>query len=262
MKIAIVTGASSGIGREYVKQISERENVDEIWAIARRTERLEELKNTIETKIIPICIDLKDINCDEKLKNMLSDKSPEVCTLVNAAGYGSFEAFENMTTSEAVGMVDVNITAVMKITLRVLPYMSEGAKIFFMGSRAGFHPIPYISVYAATKAHVVSFSRALNVELKPRGIRTVAVCPGWVRTEFIDRASENNRDVVVYYNSFVTAEQVVSRSYRDYEHGRDVSVCGASTKLQLFAAKILPHRLVMWIWCKQQKKGVIRHWKA
>lgn len=254
MKIAIVTGASSGIGREYVKQISERENVDEIWAIARRAERLEELKSAIKTTVVPICIDLKDEKCDEKLRNMLSDKNPEVCVLVNAAGYGIFEAFENMTASDAVGMVDVNITAVMKITLCVLPYMSEGAKIFFMGSRAGFHPIPYISVYAATKAHVVSFSRALNVELKPRGIRTVAVCPGWVRTEFIGNASENNRDVVVYYNGFVTAEQVVNRSYRDFERGRDVSVCGFSTRLQLFAAKLLPHGLVMWIWCKQQKK--------
>ena len=253
MKIAIVTGASSGIGREYVRQIAEREALDEIWVVARREERLEELKSAIKTKIVPICVDLCEPRGYEKIRNMLADISPDVRVLVNAAGYGKFGAFNDIELSEQLGMVELNINALTKITFHTLPYMSEGAKIFFVGSRSGFHPVPYISVYAATKSYVLSFSRAIGKELEKRKISTIAVCPGWVRTEFFDRAVENE-GVIVYYNNFVTPEQVVSRSYRDIARGKDVSVCGASTRFQVFIAKLLPHKLVMKIWCKQQKK--------
>lgn len=253
MKIAIITGASSGIGREFVKQIDASESLDEIWVIARRAERLDELKNVIKTKIVPISLDLSEKYSDEKIRFMLSDTNADVRILVNAAGYGKFGAFENLPLSEQQGMIDLNIEALTKITLWVLPYMSEGARIYQLGSRAGFHPVPYISVYAATKAYVVSFSRALNKELESRGIRVIAVCPGWVRTEFFDRAVVDD-SVIVYYNNFVTPDQVVRRALRDMKRGKDVSVCGFSTRLQLFLAKILPHRLIMRIWCKQQNK--------
>lgn len=253
MKIAIITGASSGIGREFVKQIDACEELDEIWVVARRAERLEELKSVIKTKIVPISLDLSEEYSDEKLRYLLSDTNADVRVLVNAAGYGKFGAFDALSLAEQQGMIDLNINALTKITLRVLPYMSKGAKIYQLGSRSGFHPVPYISVYAATKAYVVSFSRALNRELKNRGIRVIAVCPGWVRTEFFDRAVVDE-SVIVYYNNFVTAEQVVARAIRDMKRGKDVSVCGTSTKFQLFLAKMLPHKLVMQIWCKQQKK--------
>ena len=253
MTIAIVTGASSGIGREFVKRIDETENLDEIWAVARRGERLEELKSVIKTKLVPVILDLSDKYSDEKINNMLSDTSADVRVLVNAAGYGKFGEVTDLPLSEQCGMIDLNIQALTKITNRVLPYMSEGARIYQIGSRAGFHPIPYISVYAATKAYVVSYSRALNRELAHRGIRVIAVCPGWVRTEFFDRAVVDE-SVVVYYNNFVTPEQVVKRAFGDMKKGKDVSVCGASTRFQLLLAKLLPHRLVMGIWCKQQKK--------
>ena len=253
MKIAIITGASSGIGREFVKWIDACEELDEICVIARRAERLEELKSVIKTKIVPISLDLSEEHSDEKLRYLLSDTNADVRVLVNAAGYGKFGAFDALSLEDQQGMIDLNINALTKITLRVLPYMSKGAKIYQLGSRAGFHPIPYIAVYAATKAYVVSFSRALNRELRGRDIRVIAVCPGWVRTEFFDRAVIDE-SVIVYYNNFVTAEQVVSRAIRDMKRGKDVSVCGASTKFQLFLAKMLPHKLVIWIWCKQQKK--------
>lgn len=253
MKIAIVTGASSGIGREYVKQLSESYELDEIWAIARRVERLEELKSITKTRVIPVPLDITDKTSDEKLKNILSETSPDVRVLVNAAGCGKLGAFEDIKLSDHDEMIDLNISALTKITSRVLPYMSEGAEIFFMASRSAFHPVPYISTYAATKSYVLSFSRALGRELRYRKIRTVAVSPGWVRTEFIDRATVCE-GVITYYNNFVTAEQVVKRSFKDIKRKKDISICGVSTRLQVFAAKLLPHRLVMWIWCKQQKK--------
>ena len=253
MKIAIVTGASSGIGREYVKRLSENEELDEIWAIARREDRLQELKNITKTKVIPIILDLTDESFDEKLNNVLVDINPEVRVLVNAAGCGKIGAYEDVNASEHEKMLELNVNSLTKITSLVLPYMSEGSKIFFMASRSGFHPVPYLSVYAASKAYVLSLSRSLNKELEHRKIRTIAVSPGWVRTEFIDKATLCE-GVITYYNNFVTAEQVVKKSFKDIERGKDVSICGVSTRFQVFAAKMLPHRLVMWIWCKQQDK--------
>ncbi len=253
MKIAIVTGASSGIGREYVRQLDEREKLDEIWVIARRVERLDELKSVIKTRIIPISVDLSDKNSVEILQHMLVDNNPEVSVLVNAAGYGKFGAVEDIAPSEQLGMVELNINALMKITFAVLPYMTEGSKIFFVSSRSAFHPVPYITTYAATKSFVLSFSRGLGRELESKKIKTIAVCPGWTRTEFFDRAVVYD-DVIVYYNKFVTPEQVVSTSFKDIKKGRDISLCGFNTKWQVFAAKILPHKWVMNIWCRQQKK--------
>ena len=253
MKIAIVTGASSGIGREYVKRLSETEELDEIWAIARREERLVELKNTIKTKIVPILLDLTDNNYAEKLNNSLVDANPDVRVLVNAAGCGKIGAFEDVDASEHENMLRLNVNSLTKITSLVLPHMSEGSKIFFVASRSGFHPVPYLSVYAASKAYVLSLARSLNKELEYRKIRAIAVSPGWVRTEFIDKATLSE-GVITYYNNFVTAEQVVKRSFKDMKRGKDISICGASTRFQVFIAKIFSHRLVMWIWCKQQKK--------
>ncbi len=252
MKIAIVTGASSGIGREFVRRLDAKEELDEIWVIARRADRLEELKNVIKTHIISIPADLSDENGDELLQHMLVDKGPDVRILVNAAGYGKFGAVEDVKPSEQLGMVDLNITALMKITFDVLPYMHEGGKIFFVSSRSAFHPVPYITTYAATKSFVLSFSRGLGRELKNRKIRTLAVCPGWTRTEFFDRAADYG-DVIIYYNKFVTAEQVVDCAFKDMKKGREISLCGFNTKWQVLAAKLMPHKWVMNIWCKQQR---------
>ena len=107
-------------------------------------------------------------------------------------------------------------------------------------------------MYAATKAFVLSFSRSLNVELKKRGIRVLAVCPGWVRTEFFDRAVTD--DTITYYNRYFDADEVVTRALRDMKKGKDVSVCGFSIRAQVLLTKLLPHRIVMKIWCMQQKK--------
>ncbi len=253
MKIAIVTGASSGIGREYVRQLDAKGGFDQIWVIARRLDRLEELKTVIKTEIIPISIDLSQKNSEEILQHKLVDENPDVCVLVNAAGYGKFGAVEDIYPSEQLGMVELNVNALMKITFISLPYMSAGSKIFFVSSRSAFHPVPYITTYAATKSFVLSFSRGLGRELKQKKIQTIAVCPGWTRTEFFDRAADYD-DVITYYNKFVTPEQVVKTSFKDAAKGKDVSLCGFNTKWQVFAAKHLPHKWVMNIWCRQQGK--------
>lgn len=252
MKIAVITGASSGMGREFVLQLSQKETLDEIWVIARRRERLEALANEVGTPIRALALDLTDPASLQIYRGLLATERPEIAILVNASGFGKFGAFETMDIDAMMNMIDLNDKAYVAMTYLSLPYMREGGEIYQLDSLSSFQPVPYINVYGATKAFVLSFSRALNVELKKRKIRVMAVCPGWVRTEFFDRAVVD--DTIVYYNKFFTPQQVIRRAIRDMKKGKDVSVCGASVRWQVFLTKLLPHRLVMKIWCRQQKK--------
>ena len=252
MKIAVVTGASSGMGREFVLQLDHEKHLDEIWVIARRRERLEELQKDINARIRPLCLDLTKEESVEEYKKLLEEEKPQIKVLVNASGFGRFGAFADIDLESQYRMIDLNAKAYVGITYVSLPYLVEGAEVYQLDSLSSFQPVPYIGVYGATKAFVLSFSRALNVELKARHIHMMAVCPGWVKTEFFDHAVTD--DTIKYYNKFFTAEQVVTRALHDMKRRKDVSICGFSIRAQVFFTKLLPHKLVMKIWCKQQKK--------
>lgn len=253
MKIAVITGASSGMGREFAKRLEAEGNFDEIWVIARRKERLEELKNELKTPVRAIALDLTKEESIEELKDLFEAEKPEIGVLVNASGYGKFGAFADFTLEEQLGMIDLNCKALVSVTYAALPYLTRGSEVYQIDSLSSFQPVPYIGVYGATKAFVLSFTRAINAELRNTGIKMMAVCPGWVKTEFFDTAVVD-KSVIVYYNKFFTSEQVVTRALRDMKKGKDVSVCGFSIRAQVLLTKLLPHKLVMWIWLKQQKK--------
>ena len=252
MKIAVVTGASSGMGREFVRQLEAAESFDEIWVIARRKERLLSLSEEIKTPIRAIALDLSRPESLDEYKTLLEAEKPDVSVLVNGSGFGKFGAFIDMELVSQLEMIDLNQKALVGMTYLTLPYMQKGGGIYQICSLSSFQPVPYIGVYGATKSFVLSFSRALGRELKGRGIRVLAVCPGWVRTELFDRAVTD--DTITYYNRYYDADQVVKRALRDMKKGKDVSVCGFPIRAQVLAVKLLPHRLVMAIWCKQQKK--------
>jgi short-subunit dehydrogenase len=253
MKIAVITGASSGMGQEFVRQLKREENFDEIWVIARRTDRLESLKEELGEELRPISLDLTKQESFDEYKALLAAEKPTVAVLVNASGYGKFEHFLNLTLEEQLGMIDLNAKALTAMTYLTLPYMERGSKVYQIGSLSSFQPVPYIGVYGASKAYVLSFTRAVNAELRHTGIKMMAVCPGWVKTEFFDRAVVDD-GVITYYNQFFTAEQVVKRALRDMKKGKDVSVVGPMIRGQVLLTKLLPHRLVMKIWLRQQKK--------
>lgn len=254
-KIAVITGASSGMGREFAKRIAEgkRDELDEIWLIARRRERLEELAAELPVPARILALDLAADSGTRAYADELAAAGADVRVIVNAAGYGKFGAFEEMGLEEQLGMIDLNSRSLAAMTYYTLPHMQAGGEIYELGSLSAFQPVPYIGVYGASKAFVLSFTRALNVELKTRGcgIRAMAVCPGWVRTEFFNTAVRD--DTITYYNRFYTAEQVVARALQDMKKGRDVSICGAAIRGQVLLTKLLPHKLVMKIWCRQQK---------
>ena len=252
MKIAVITGASSGMGREFVVQLDREKQFDEIWVIARRTDRLQALQNEVTTPIRPISLDLTREESITEYQALLKQENPTVDVLVNASGVGQFGTFSDMELETMYRMIDLNTKAYVAMTYATLPYLQKGSEVYQLDSLSSFQPVPYICVYGATKAFVLSFSRALNVELKKRGIRMMAVCPGWVKTEFFDHAVKD--DTITYYNKFFTPEQVITRAIKDMKRGRDVSICGFSVRAQVFFTTLLPHKLVMKIWCKQQKK--------
>lgn len=250
MNIAVITGASSGMGREFVLQLDALHKYDEIWLIARRKERLEELKGTVRAEIRPIPLDLSKKKSFDEFEKLLKEHNPKIRTLVNASGFGKFGKFTDIPLSAQCNMIDLNVKALMSMTYLCLKYMPQNSQIFQLCSLSSFQPVPYINVYAATKAFVLSFSRALNIELEDRNIHVLAVSPGWVSTEFFDTAV--NDDTITYYNRFATAKDVVAQAIEDISKGKDTSVFGAATKAQAKAVKFLPHRLVMKIWCRQQ----------
>ncbi|MBO5295729.1 MAG: SDR family NAD(P)-dependent oxidoreductase [Clostridia bacterium] len=252
MKIAVITGASSGMGREFVLQLCKQKKFDEVWVIARRTDRLESLQDEVDTKVRPISLDLTKEESIRAYQILLEHEKPVVDVLVNASGVGRFGAFCDMDLETMYRMIDLNSKAYVGMTYATLPYLQKGSEVYQLDSLSSFQPVPYICVYGATKAFVLSFSRALNVELKKRGVRMMAVCPGWVKTEFFDHAVTDN--TICYYNKFFTPQEVIARALRDMKKGKDVSICGFSVRAQVFLTKLLPHRLIMKIWCKQQKK--------
>ena len=255
MNIAIVTGASSGMGREFVLQLNQYVQVDEIWVIARRLEALESLKQEVTVPVRPIGLDLGDAGSFPTLETMLNDAKPNIKLLVNAAGFGKFGSHFRICAEDEAKMIDLNCKALVLMTRLCLPYMEKGSHILQLDSLSAFQPVPYITTYAATKAFVLSYSRAMNRELKDRGIRCMAMNPGWVKTEFFNHACQTNGTEVQYFNHLYEAKDVVATGLKDlYRTKKDVSIHGLQVKAQVLLVKLIPHSWVMSIWLKQQKK--------
>lgn len=246
MKIAIVTGASSGMGREALIQLADRfGGLDEIWAVARRKERLDELAGQVPVKLRIYDLDLQEREDWDVLLEDLERERPNVKFLVNAAGYGKIGRVGSLDRRDETGMVHLNCEALCAVTHMVLPYLSDHSRILNFASAAAFLPQPEFAVYAATKSFVLSYSRALDVELKPRDIRVTAVCPGPVKTEFFDIAETTG--VVPLYKKLVMAnpKKVVRLAIRDCMMGKCVSVYGPVMKAFWLLCKALPHSVLL-----------------
>ena len=252
--IAIVTGASSGLGKEFVRQIDHTKKFDEIWLIARREERLKSLTQELTTPAKVLPLDLTDPTSIEVLKQKFSEEHPNVQLLVNSSGYGKFGNYQEIPLQSSMDMIDLNCRALVAMTESTLPFMKNGAKIIQIASVAAFFPLPYMNVYAASKAFVLSYSRALNQELKSRKISVTALCPYWVKTEFIDVAQKDASSNSVTRFPFITdAPHVVARALKASEKHRDLCTYGVADKTLNIIGKIFPHRLVMKVWMKLQK---------
>jgi len=255
-KICVITGASSGIGKEFFKEIAEDKSFsfDEYWVIARTASRLEELKDLTNTPVRVIALDLSKESSFEEYKKLLEEESPRVSLLVNCSGYGKFDSTMKVGYDVSMNMIDLNVKATVAMDMLSLEHMQEGDGIINIASVAGYQPIPYINVYGSSKAFVLNFTRALSEEVKHRGIRVMAVCPFWTKTEFFDRAIKPDEDAVVKkYIAMYEPRQIVGRAIADYKKGKSVSLFGFKTKMQLLAVKLVPVSMVMKVWKNQQK---------
>lgn len=253
MKIGIITGASSGFGAEFARQIDKEYDLDELWLVARREDRLKELAGTLQTGTRCLALDLTQESSMEKIEDLVNAEGATVKLLINNAGFGYFKAFMDRPLEDWLRLVDLNSKAMVSLSYRMIKYMENGSEIYNTCSSSAFQPVPYIAVYGASKSFALNFTRAINMELKPKGIRAIAVCPHWTKTEFFDTAVDEEK-VVVYYNHFNTPERVVSTAIRNMRKGKDVSTVDFAVKWQIFLVKHLPHSLVMKVWLKQQKK--------
>jgi len=251
MKVAIVTGASSGLGREFVKQLEHLyARLDEIWVIARRSQQLHALQKEVQVPLRFIVGDLTEASTIRALKQHLSIQQPDVRMLVNNAGFGKIGAFEANVSAGAevendvqTEMVELNCTALTKVIEVVLPYMNPGARLVNIASAAAYAPQPYFAVYAATKAYVKSLSLALGAELKEREIFVTCVCPGPVDTEFFDRAGILEMPL----KKLITArpKNVVRKALLDARKRKSISVYGLPMMLTTKLIQLVPMKLVM-----------------
>lgn len=247
LKIAVITGASSGLGEQYALKIDKnRPEIDEIWLIARRAEKLKALADKLlkSTKVLAL-----DITSEQNLaeySSVLKEKNPEVKILVNNAGYGKLGNFDSMPINDCSGMVKLNCEALTAMASITLPYMKEDGEIINSCSIASFAPNTRMAVYSSTKAYVMSFSRALRSELKPRKINCLAVCPGPMDTEFlalagIEKGNSHTFDTLPRVNAEIMAEKSLKASKRK----KAVYTNKVFYKFYRLIAKLLPTSLVM-----------------
>lgn len=250
--IAVVTGASSGLGKEFIKQMTQ-EKVHEIWAIARNEQRLLALKKKFGKRVRCFSLDLSDINSIKKFQRLLDTEQPAIRYLVNNAGYDKFGSYEDLSIEESINMINLNCSGVVAMGLACIPYMKRGSIMINIASQASFQPLPYQNIYASTKAFVRNYSRALNVELKERSICVTTVCPGWIDTELFTRANIGAKKTIQNFAGMVTPDCVVKKAMKDAKKGRDISVYSIYVKVAHLLAKVLPQRAMMRVWLWQQK---------
>lgn len=241
-----MTGASSGMGREFVCQLPKAyKNLEEIWVIARREERLMELQKKLPIKLRILTYDLTTEGSITALKELLFKENPLVKVLVNSSGFGKRGYFEASSYADIKGMIDLNCRSLAEVTHTCLPYMGKGSRIIQLASSAAFLPQPNFAVYSATKSFVFSFSRALRKELSGKEIYVTTVCPGPVKTEFFDIADTACARPMFKDALMADPVKVVSAAIRDSHKKKEYSIYGGYMKAFYMLSKVVPHRILI-----------------
>lgn len=249
-EIAIVTGASSGLGREFVRLLDRQERLDEIWVIARRRERLEALRADAAAPLRVLPWDLTAQESAGQLSRLLARERPVIRVLINAAGFGKIGSWKDIPWEDCGGMIDLNCRAAVCVTQLCLPYMTKGCRILEICSTAAFQPFPYLNVYAASKAFLYRYTKALRAELLGTGVHVTAVCPYWIKdTEFIQTARKTRNSRYIRHFPLASRRKSVAwLALADSRLNLPVSTPGLVCTLHRIAAKFVPHALMMGVW--------------
>lgn len=247
MAIAIITGASAGLGEEFALRLRDYfPQVDKVWLIARRRERLEALAeklNHIESVVLPL--DLCSKESFAILAEKLAAEKPQVAVLINNAGCGYLGDVGQGDLSKQITMTDLNVTALTAVTHLTIPYMVSGSRIINVSSIASFCANAHMTVYSSTKAFVSSFTRGLAFELKGKGIAVTAVCPGPMATEFLDVGNIKGNSKTFATLPYCDPKKVVAGTLAAAKAGRVFYTPTAFYKFYRTLAKLLPHALVV-----------------
>ncbi len=246
-KIAVITGASSGMGKDFALQIAEDYQylcIDELWLIARRAEKLlltaEEIKKISGApQVRTIQLDISGMEGAKQFNSILQQEKQsgdfEITVLINNAGFGTYGPFEETPVEKEMQMIETNCTSLTGLTGYSLPFMNENSYIINTASMASYAPLGNFAVYGATKAYVLSFSLALAAELKPKGIKVCALCPGSVSTEFANVASNGARKEVLHG---ISSEKTVRHCLKKAFKGKHIAIMRIKWKLQAIGSKI------------------------
>jgi short-subunit dehydrogenase len=256
MSIAIITGASSGIGRELALKLKDLAGVSEFWLIARSEERLRAVADELAVPCKIISADLSTAEGIEVYRSALKEESPEVSFLVNAAGFGTFGAFDNIPEKTVCDMIDLNVKATVLITQMTVPYMKRGGRIIQLGSGSCFTPLPHFNVYSSSKVFVLHYTKSLNYELKPYGIRATCFCPGWVDTPFLGKSLDAKGAKVPKSMKPLLKPEVVARGcVKAAIRGKAMYVTNWYTKMQHVLFKLLPDCILTKLWLGMLKEN-------
>lgn len=243
MKTALITGASAGLGLEYVRQIHDIfPEIECFWLIARKPERakLPEIPGVL---LKPVALDLTAPDCADRLNCLLNEEKPQIDLLVGCAGCGYLGDFADSDLNEQLRMVDLNIRALTAVTRTALPYMPDGSRIIHISSIASFVPTARMTVYGATKSFVSAFCRGLHTELKPRKISVTAVCPGPMETEFLSVGRIKGQSKTFDTLPYCDPVKVVHGSLKAAKSRRAVYTPRALYKLYRVLASLIPHAI-------------------
>lgn len=249
--LAVITGASGGLGRSFTKYLINE--VDEVWAIGRNIEKLNSLKDSFGAKIKCCQVDLSDTENLNIIKNELDNGYYEVKYLVNNAGSGRMAHSTDFSAVEIASHINTYNTSMAVLCNICIPYMKKGCYIINVASQSAFQPVAYLNLYAASKAFCCSYSRALNMELKDRGIIVTAACPGWIKTDLLQKEINGYK---IKFPHIAEADNVAEKAVSDAKKGKDISVYGAYVKMMQFFSKIYPHKWIMKIWMRAIKKYI------
>lgn len=246
-RIIIVTGASSGLGREFALQLAKERNADEIWLIARRIDKLNllaaELTSLGKVQAKTFSLDIsgkKGVTAFKKIltKEALEAGTEGLCidTLINNAGFGTYGTFMETDIERQLDMIDLNVSSLTGLCHLCVPYMSKGSLLVNVASLASFIPLGNFAVYGATKAYVLSFSIALAAEIADLGIFVSTLCPGPVDTEFAEIASNGARKKVIDgRDPAAVVDHCLSLSRR----GKRVAIMAVKWKFKAFMSRFV-----------------------
>ena len=242
MKIAVITGAGSGIGKAFAERFSCQDyNFDELWLLDLNREALEMTAASLSVKTRLFALDLSKEESLDCIKEVLTQCDPQICILANCAGFGAIGWFSETDMQKQLDMIDMNCKSRTAVTYLCIPYLIRGAKVLNMSSGAGLMPQPRFAVYAATKSYVLSFSRAIGAVLKRKGITVCAICAGPVKTNFYKTAvKEKDYQKETKDLKMQTPEDIIRIALSNAEKGRDVCYPSGFMRFTAFLTKAVP----------------------